>query len=121
MSTLTHTHAHGHHSHGPAGENPPAGGPAMLDIGGDVGALVVHIDGDVVGHELHVRLDGGDGSTVHTGIWRRAIGDRDEVIALFPELIDGRYEVLDLGGHTALRVTIIGGEIAVARLKLAHP
>jgi hypothetical protein len=120
--TAHHTHTHGDgHGHWPAGETPPAGGPVVLDIGDDVGALIVYVIGDdVVGHELHVRRVGSSAGTTHTGIWRRNIADRDDVIAIFPELIAGNYEVLNLQGGVSGTTFVPGGAIAEMIVELKH-
>ena len=90
--TVRHDHDHDHddldpHDH-PGGHGheagvPPAGGPVVVDIGGDVGALVVHVDASRVGQELHVRRPG-EAATTHTGIWERRLGSRAVVVAVFP-------------------------------------
>jgi hypothetical protein len=118
-----HTHDHGHR---PAGETPPAGGPVVLDIGDDIGALIVYVLGedprgdDVVGHELHVRRVGSKGGTIHTGIWRRNIADRDDVIAIFPELVTGHYDVFDLCGGVMATTFVPAGAIAEMIVELKH-
>jgi hypothetical protein len=118
VSTHTHVHSHGH-AHGPAGEHPPAGGPVVLDIGGDIGALIVYLDDEhLIGHELHVRPIGAAGSTTHTGIWRRRLGNRDEVIAIFPDLTRGAYDVFDLKGSVVATVEVVAGEVIELSLRL---
>jgi hypothetical protein len=115
-----HTHAHDH-SHRPAGETPPAGGPVVLDIGDDIGALIVYVLGDdMVGHELHLRRVGSHGGTTHTGIWRRNIADRDDVIAIFPELATGHYDVFDLCGAIVATTFVPAGAIAEMIVELKH-
>ena len=114
-----HPGGHGHddldpHDH-PGGHGheagvPPAGGPVVVDIGGDVGALVVHVDASRVGQELHVRRPG-EAATTHTGIWERRLGSRAVVVAVFPALVEGGYAVLDRAGEAVLDVEIIGGEV----------
>jgi hypothetical protein len=128
----SHSHPHTHeHGHRPAGEYPPAGGPVVLDIGDDIGALIVYVLGDdpqgddqrgddLVGHELHVRPVGSSGATTHTGIWRRNIADRDDVIAIFPELVGGHYDMFDLHGSVVANVFVPPGAIAEAIIKLTH-
>jgi hypothetical protein len=122
MTAHSHSHDQPHgHAHGPAGEHPPAGGPVVLDIGGNVGALIVHLDDErLIGHELHVRPVGAVGDTTHTGIWQRRIGDRDEVLAIFPELVADTYDVFDMGGAVAAKLTVHGGAIAELTMHLQH-
>ena len=89
----------------------------MLDIGGDVGALVVFMDRAAAGTELHLRADGGRGSTVHTGVWTRHQGAGRVTAALFSELAAGTYWVLDAGGADLRPVTVTGGELTTADLR----
>ncbi len=101
-------HVHDEHEH-EAGA-PPAGGPVVVDIGDDVGALVVHVGADRIGQELHVRRPGRT-DTTHTGIWERRIGRRAVVVAVFPALAEGDYAILDRDGHAILDVEITGGQV----------
>jgi hypothetical protein len=74
---LGHSHDHDHdhdpgraHSHDApveAGE-PPQGGPVMLDIGGDIGALIAYCEADQFGYVNHGGL-AGEIRTTHTGVW----------------------------------------------------
>ncbi len=108
-----HAHAHDHdhdHTHVPEAGLPPAGGPVVVDIGGDVGALIVRTDPAWLGRELHVRLDG-ETRTTHTGVWERRLGARPVVVAVFAELVEGRYSLLDAAGEPMLALAIVGGRI----------
>ena len=82
----------------------------MLDIGGDVGAVVVHVVRARIGQELHVHANGAT-VTTHTGIWERRLGTRAVVVAVFPALVEGGYAVLDRQGQAVLDVEIIGGQV----------
>jgi len=109
--TDTHVdeHPHDHRHHHEAG-TPPAGGPVVIDIGDDVGALVVHVDRARVGQELHVRRHGETGTT-HTGIWERRLGARVVVVAVFPALVEGGYAILDRAGGPEADITVTGGQV----------
>jgi len=115
-TTLRDHHGHGHshevahpHPHHEAGA-PPAGGPVVVDIGGDVGALLVTTDPAWLGRELHVRRDG-EVRTTHTGVWERTIGSMPTVVAVFPALVAGRYDLLDATGQPMRSLAIAGGRI----------
>ena len=101
-------HPHDHHAVG--------GGAAVLDIGGDVGALLALMDADAEGSELHVRLAGST-DTVHTGVWTRHQGDDHVTAALFCALSEGRYWVLDPDGRERIDVSVKGGELAELDLR----
>jgi hypothetical protein len=102
----THPHVHG--------------GPPVLDIGGDVGALVATMDSSAVGTELHLRSEHEPPISIHTGVWRRAVvgGSRNEVTAaVFAELLEGTYWALDRNGHELVCVDIRGGELTSIDLR----
>ena len=127
MTTPTlHPHPHDHHGQheeqpagSPLGGEPyphVRGGPPVLDIGGDIGALLVTMNPDTAGTELHLRSEHQPPIRIHTGIWHRTNGDRQVTTAVFAELPQGAYWVLDSTGTDLRRVTIRGG--ALTRLDL---
>lgn len=91
----------------------------MLDIGGDIGALVVRTDDEAAGHELHLRADGDVGSSIHTGVWPRQQPNGPVTAALFLALTEGTYWVLDERGDDLVEVAITGGELARADARTA--
>lgn len=120
-------------------ENPHAGqGPVMLDIGGDVGALVVTMPAAMQGseveirpettrrrdpahsHNVHVLPDGhgddhGAGHHPHVAVVNRPIQDAYVASLVFPELVEGRYELYEKGTHIVrLAVDILGGQVTTA-------
>ncbi len=103
-----HGHDHGHHEHEHEAGLPPPGGPVVVDIGGDVGALIVRLDRTLLGTELHLRRDGW-AHTVHTGVWDRPLGDRRVTVAVYPALVEGRYQILDRAGAVVRTVSVEGG------------
>jgi hypothetical protein len=113
--SLTHTHeghTHGGHTHeGREAGLPPRGGPVALDIGGDVGALIARVDPARIGSEIHVRRHG-DTHTTHTGVWERDLASGRVVVAVYPALVEGTYEVLDAeGAAVGDDVTIAGARV----------
>jgi hypothetical protein len=95
------------------------GGPAVLDIGGDIGALVVTMRPEDRGLELHLRSDHRPPVAVHTGVWRRRTPSGEITTAVFGELEHGWYGVLDASGSVIRRVRVRGGE--VTELDLTGP
>ena len=87
------------------------GGSPALDIGGDIGALVLLVDRSLAGTELFV-ADGG-GRTVHTGVWLRRLGAGlgEVAAAVFCELPAGRWTLLGPGDRAGQLVVITGGEV----------
>ena len=92
----------------------------MLDLGGDVGALLVELDSMPPSGELEACPTGRPpADRFHTGVHRRARrdgGDGDTLVALFPAVRAGVYDVLDAQGRAVLRVHVAGGAVTNARL-----
>ena len=97
------------------------GGATVLDIGGDVGALVATMDDDTLGTELHLRSQSRPWLDIHTGVWRRGSGPDAVTAAVFGELVAGSYWVLDRAGDQTQRVEIRGGALATLDLRKKVP
>ena len=120
-------------------ENPSAGqGSVLLDIGGDVGAVVLHLPAAYEGAEVAYRREGEPPATQHhdhphdhpTGhshdhagvqphpphvaVVGRPAGDRLAFTAVVPELVSGRY-VLTLPDASELPVDVAGGAVTELR------
>ena len=118
-----HTHPHEHVS----AETYPHvhGGPPVLDIGGDVGALVATMEPAAAGTELHLRSEHEPPISIHTGVWHRAAagggggesGENHLTAAVFAELLEGSYWALDRDGNDLVRVDVRGGELATIDLR----
>jgi hypothetical protein len=93
-------------------------GPVLLDIGGDIGALVLRMPAELAGSEVEARPaeHAEDWSHLpHVGVLARASGGRLSHSAVFGELPDGRYELyLRPAGAVALTVRVRGGEVTEA-------
>lgn len=92
-------------------------GPVLLDIGGDVGALVVRAPTSLAGQEIEIRPVGrpAPDHLPHVAVVGRPTGNGVAHSAVFGELTEGTYELyLRPAGPVALWVTIIGGEVCEA-------
>jgi hypothetical protein len=86
--------------------------PAVLDIGGDIGALVLLTDAEYEGREIEVSRLGEDDHRVHTAIHRRPARDAVTYAGVYPQLVAGPYRIwADRPGLTD-EVTIVGGQVA---------
>ena len=94
------------HVHGPRLEE------AVLDIGGDIGALILFTDASYAEREIEVSREGDDLHRTHTAIHERLAGGQPVYAGIYPELHAGRYRIWgDKPGLTD-HVTIVGGEVA---------
>jgi len=87
-------------------------GSVVLDIGGDVGSLLIHTGADRVGEEIEVERVGG-GRRTHVAVLTRRVGAIVAHAAVYGELREGDYDVLDRDGNAVERVHVDGGEITV--------
>ena len=107
----------------PAPENAWAGqGAVLLDIGEDVGALVVAMPAAMVGAEVEIRpLSRAAGGRhhehehlAHVAVVARPVAGGEVPSLVFPELADGGYELFAKGrpdDAVALRVDVVGGQV----------
>jgi hypothetical protein len=100
--------------HQPRREAPPPPGAVLLDIGGDVGALIVRMADHLVGREIYARA--GDGRLTHTGIWPRTLGSGRATLAVFPELRRGTW-TLTLRGEVIGESEVVGGTVTQLDLR----
>ena len=92
-------------------------GPVLLDIGDDIGAVVLSMPAELVGHEVEARpvTDQPPGHLPHVGVLARSVAGRTSHTAVFGELPEGRYELyLRPAGPVALTVAVRGGEVTEA-------
>lgn len=104
-------------------------GAVLLDIGGDVGALVVTMPPELLGDEVEVRPAGADRPWVagegavhgpshrhpHVAVVERPVAGGAVPSLVFPELAAGTYELVLKGTHDVrLAVRIRGGEVTNA-------
>lgn len=89
----------------------------MLDIGGDVGALVVYLAGPVPGDELEACPAGQVTRRFHTGVHRWRNAHDEAYVAVFPEVVAGLYDVLDEQSAPIARIEVAGGQVTEVNLR----
>jgi hypothetical protein len=82
-----------------------------LDVGGDVGALVVYAPGEYLGQEIELAPNDDLSQLVHTVVRERRVGGRQLFPAVFPSLPRGRYRICFRGARAGERVTVRGGAV----------
>jgi hypothetical protein len=111
-----HKHAHRHgiaHTH----DRAPQGGPVVMDIGGDIGGLIVRLDESLEGTELPIEFAEDPQRDIHTGVWRRTLGGETVVVAVYPELREGSYRIHPGKDHAGASLDIAGGQVAQLDLR----
>ena len=112
MCHAQHSHDAPQHQHAAPGPNP------VLDIGGEVGALVVYLADHTRTGELFACPSSDPDHQFHTGVHSRDIDGVATWVAIFPEIRQGTYCLLDDDGAPMASFAIRGGE--VAQLDLRH-
>ncbi len=86
----------------------------MLNLGGAIGALMVHVGPGMAGAEIGINpVDPATGSHhTHTDVRERQLGAHRSYAAVFPSLVAGDYLLDDPRGGPARQVTISGGRVA---------
>jgi len=92
------------------------GATPVLDIGGEVGALVVQLDIVPQTGELEACPRAHPDLRFHTGVhWREVAGAR-VAVAVYPAIMQGDYDILDQQLRPIASVWIEGGEVTHIRL-----
>jgi hypothetical protein len=98
--------------------NPGAG--AVLDIGGNVGALLVSTGPELDEAEIEICPVDRPEARTHSQVHARRVGDRVSHTALFPALTAGSYRILARPdappGPDDPVVAVTGGQVTLARL-----
>ncbi len=93
---------------------PSENGTVMLDIGGDIGALIIVTPPSLLLAEIevsHVEADPAD-HRPHVAVRERRGPSGTQYAAIYPGLRSGAYTVWGLDGQPADKVEIVGGEVA---------
>lgn len=99
---MTHEH---HHAYGATGP-----GSVVLELGGEVGVLVIHTPAARHGEEIEISPVAG-GPRTHSMVRERALPDRISYAALYPGVPAGDYTVWRDHDTPAGTVTITGGRV----------
>jgi len=99
----------------------PAAGPSghgtvVMELGGDIGALVLYTPEDLDGREIEISRDGDPGARrTHSQVRRRHMGGVTTYAAVYPDLLAGTYTIWTDEQDAAATVVITGGEITTCR------
>jgi hypothetical protein len=101
----SHIHASEHHAEDYAARTHPEF--VALEIGGHLGALIVHTGPDMHGVEVEISPDQDDRERSHKQVLERSMSGRPAFTAVFDRLPAGRY-ALWTDGHVRARGIVVG-------------
>ena len=93
-------------------------GTVILELGGDVGVLILDASASLLGQEIEISLAGDSGPgrdashRTHSMVRERVTGGGRSYAAVYPGVTAGRYIVWRDADTPAGTVTIVGGEVA---------
>ena len=98
---------------------PSGPGSVVLDIGGDVGALIIITPAALAGEEIHVSPVHDPAVRTHAVVRERRLGPASSHAAVYPALPAGEYTIWQDAGHAAGTVRVDGG--AATSYRWAEP
>jgi hypothetical protein len=106
-----HHHDHGdhHHHHHEAAE--VRARPVVLDLGGDLGALVVRTDSALLGVEVEISPSADDGHRQHKEVLQRTLGPAIATVLVYDRLPEGEYTLWVGGAARSRGVRVEGGRV----------
>ncbi len=84
----------------------------VLEIGPDLGALIVHTDATMHGVEIEISPSGDDARRSHKQVLERSVGGRPAYTAVFDQLPPGTYTLWTDGVARVRRVKVRSARIA---------
>jgi hypothetical protein len=102
----SHGHHHEHHDHSGGSNN------LVLDIGGDVGALLIYTGAELDKAEIEISPGPDPGAPrSHNQVHARTNGSRTGYTAVFPSVPAGDYTIWRPDGRAKASVIIHGGQV----------
>jgi hypothetical protein len=105
-----HSHGHSAHEGNYAARRHPE--PVVLDIGGELGALIVHTGADMLGVEVEISASAEDDRRSHKDVLQREINGRPAYTAVFDKVPEGSYTLWVDDVARQRGVVVAGGEVA---------
>jgi len=84
---------------------------AILDIGDEVGALIIHCRPELHGKQIDVSRRGYEWQRLHTDVLERRVNQRSIFAALFLALPEGDYIIWGNGAEPVGEIAITGGQV----------
>jgi hypothetical protein len=104
--------SHHNHGHDHSEAHRPHTEPVVLEIGGEIGALVVYTDGALLHDEIEISPIHENERRSHKDVLERVVGSRSVYAAVFDRLPGGEYTLWHEGTPLARGVRVPAGAIA---------
>jgi hypothetical protein len=108
-----HGHAHSHPGGEPASYGASHEGAVVVDIGGNVGALIIDTSAAMADIEIEISPEGSARRT-HVAVRERRGSGPVLHAAVFPALAAGTYTLWEPGGEARGTVEVVGGQVTRA-------
>jgi hypothetical protein len=82
----------------------------VLDVGGDMGALILYTPQELVGREIEVSREGQP--RTHTEVLERRINGQPVFAAVYAALPEGHYRIWDYDDRPVIEFDILGGQVS---------
>jgi hypothetical protein len=113
-----HAHDH-HHDHDHTAAHRPHDEAVVLEIGEELGALVVYTDPSLLHLEIEISPAGNDAARSHKDVLERVVGGRSLYAAVFDKLHAGAYTLWQDDVVRTRGAPVAGG--AITELSLVEP
>jgi hypothetical protein len=107
---MSHDHDHPHDDH--AANHRPQTEAVVLEIGGDLGALVVYTDPALLHTEIEISPAGDDAGRSHKDVLERVLPGRSLYAAVFDRVRSGTYTLWHDGIAKSRDVEVESGRVA---------
>ena len=99
---------------------PSGPGTVVMEIGGDIGALILYTPDELNGREIEIsRDDDPGGHRTHSQVRARHMPGAIRYAAVYPGLAAGAYTIWDEGDRPVTGVVVAGGKVASCRWPVA--
>jgi hypothetical protein len=102
--------------HGPRRPHPES---VVLEIGGEIGALLLYTDAQLLGAEVEISRSGHDDERQHKEVLQRPLGGRTVYAAAYDGLHEGTYTLWLDGEAVSREVRVRGGGVATCDWRAA--
>jgi hypothetical protein len=95
---------------------PSGSGTVVMELGGDIGALVLYVPAGLDGREIEISRDGDPGGRrTHSQVRPRHLAARTAHAAVYPNLPAGTYTIWRDEHRPAATAVVTGGQITSCR------